>query len=469
MSDDLDFEDEIEAAPADRTLTDKGNAETFKELNDGRACWCATKPGSGWMVWDRYRWRPDMERMTTAWAMEVGGWWRKQAPAAPPAGSEDPLDKEQADRRKAILKHAARSESAGAVRSLLDLAQPMMAVPGERFDADDMLLCTPSHYYNLGDWKRSTPRPEKYSTRATSVDAGGDCPQWLAFLDRIMGGDQEMVTYLQKALGYCLTGSNAENCIFIAYGSGANGKSTFMDTIMHVFGEYALATRVETFMAQQQGSIPNAIAALDGARLVSCSETPEGGGLDEALVKQVSGGDLISARFLNREYFNFKPKFKLWMLTNHKPVIKGTDNGIWRRIRLIPFEVTIPLEQRDTGLTEKLKAEAGGILRWALAGLRLWREQGLKSPERIEAATEGYRSEMDILGEFLRDECEIGPSAFVSNTTLYSRYVEWAKANGLIPKSHKWLSRALMDKQYTQENGRAGRCWRGLTVRDRMA
>ena len=428
---DLDFEDEaVEAAPADRTLTDK---------------------------------------VTTSRAMEVGSWWRKQAPPAPPEGSGDALDEEQGKRRKAILKHAHRSESAGAVRAMLDLAQPMMAVATERFDADDMLLCTPSHYYNLSDWKRSAPRPEKYSTRATSVDAAGDCPQWLAFLGQIMGGDQEMVDYLQKALGYCLTGSNAENCIFIAYGSGANGKSTFIDTVMHVLGEYALATRVETFMAQQQGSIPNAIAALDGARLVSCSETPEGGGLDEALVKQVSGGDMISARFLNREYFTFKPKFKLWMLTNHKPIIKGTDNGIWRRIRLIPFEVTIPPEARDVGLADKLKAEAGGILKWMLAGLRLWREQGLKSPERIEAATEGYRSEMDILGEFLNDECMSGPGMFVNNTAIYGRYVEWSKANGLQPKSHKWLTRALMDKGYKQGTGHgSARMWSGLTVRDRM-
>lgn len=467
MNDDLDFTEDVDSAVTGApTLTDKGNAEVFAAQNAGAACWCASMPGDGWMTWDAYRWRPDMNRRTVQAAMQIGEWWRKQAPPAVPDGSSDPRDEEQAARRKAILSHAMRSESARAVRGMLDLAQPLMAVEAGRFDAGDMLLCTPARTYDLATWKHRAPAPGDYVTRATSVNVGGDCPTWIAFLDRIMGGDAEMVAYLQRVVGYCLTGSTAEQCIFIAHGSGANGKSTFMEAIAYVMGDYATTTSVDTFTARRQGAIPNDLAALAGARLVSCSETAEGGGLDEGLVKQISGGEQVSARFLQREFFTFTPKFKLWMLTNHKPIIKGTDNGIWRRIRLIPFDVTIPPEERDKDLPAKLRAEAGGILKWALSGLRQWREGGLKDPEKVKAATDSYRGEMDILGDFLNEMCLVGAGHKITNGLLYSTYSQWARDNGLQPKSHKWLTRALLDKGVQQSSCRSdGRMWIGVTLR----
>ena len=468
---DLGFDDDadvVEVLPTERTLTDKGNAEAVVDQFGGDLCWCDAMPGTGWMSWTGCRWEPDATREATRKALQVGAMWRKAAPPAPPADSDDPADEARMKRRKAILRHADRSESAASIRAMLDLAGPMLSVRRERFDQDDMLFTTPTRTYDFSAWKQYPPRPQDYITRAAAVDAGGDCPTWIAFLDKIMGGDQEMVAFLQRAVGYCLTGHTGEQCIFIAHGSGANGKSTFMDTISYIIGDYATTTSVETFVGRKQGAIPNDLAALAWARLVSCSETAEGGGLDESLIKQVTGGEKISARFLNREFFTFLPRFKLWMLTNHKPVIRGTDNGIWRRIRLIPFEVTIPEGERDKDLPAKLRAEAGGILRWALAGLREWKRLGgLMAPERVKAATEAYKGEMDILGDFIGEMCLTGTHHRISNGMLYGAYSQWAKDNGLMAKSHKWFSRALMDRGLKQEDVRkeGGRMWAGITLR----
>lgn len=468
MSDDLGFDEEfVEVLPTERTLTDKGNAEMIVDRFGSDLCWCDAMPGTGWMSWTGNRWESDVTRETTRKALQVGGMWREAAPAAPPADSEDPADEARMKRRKAILRHADRSESAASIRAMLDLAGPMLSVRRDLFDKDEMLFTTPTRTYDFNKWTHHKPRPKDYITRTSSVDADGDCPLWLAFLNRIMGGDQEMIDFLQRTVGYCLTGNINEHCVFIAHGSGANGKSTFMSTISYILGDYATTTSVETFMDRKQSAIPNDLAALAWARLVSCSETSEGGGLAEGRIKEIAGGDEICARFLNREFFTFRPKFKLWMLTNHKPVIKGTDNGIWRRIRLIPFEVTIPEEERDKDLTAKLRAEAPAILKWAMAGLReMKRIGGLKAPDRVMLATEAYRGEMDILGDFIEEMCLTGEIHRISNGMLYSSYNQWAKENGLTAKSHKWFSRALQDRGLKQSDSRAGgRMWAGITLR----
>jgi len=462
-----DENDDAAAAPTTRyTMTDKGNAEMIVSRFGADLCWCGTMSGGGWMSWTGTRWEPDSTREATRDALQIGQMWRATAPSAP-AGSESPEDVARLKRRQAILRHADRSESSGSIRAMLDLAGPMLSVRREQFDRDDMLLTTPTRTYDCSRWAQRNPEPGDYITRAAAVDAGGDCPLWLEFLDTIMGGDQEMVAFLRRAVGYCLTGLISENCVFIAHGSGANGKSTFMDTISYLMGDYATTTSVETFMARKPGGIPNDLAALAGARLVSCSETPEGGALDEGRIKEISGGDMISARFLHSEFFTFKPKFKLWILTNHKPVIRGTDNGIWRRIRLVPFEVTIPMEKRDKDLPTKLRAEAPGILAWALSGLREWRGGGLRPPQRVEEATDAYKGEMDILGDFIEEMCLTGDMHRVSNGMLYGSYSQWAKDNGLMAKSHKWFSRALMDRGLRQLDSRkdGGRMWASITLR----
>jgi putative DNA primase/helicase len=448
-------------------MTDLGNSRVFVDAFGRDLRWCGAMPGTGWMVWSGSHWQTDDTKQVQRFATQVADLWREAAPPEPDdtMGLTEEAEK-QRKRREAMMKHANRCESASSVRALVELASAdsRIAVKKEVWDADLWSFSTPKTTYNLHNMTMHRPRREDYATRQARVSAGGQgCPEWLEFLDTIMGGDAALVAFLQRAVGYCLTGSIKEQCMFIAYGRGANGKSTFMDTINYILGDYATTTAVETFVGRREGAIPNDLAALAGARLVTCSETGEGGGLDEALVKLVTGGDPITARFLNREFFNFIPAFKLWMLTNHKPIVKGTDEGIWRRLRMIPFTVTIPKEQRDKGLPERLRAEAPGILQWALEGLKEWRRIGLSPPEAVTKATEDYKQEMDILADFLLDCCTLDPALKITNKRLYAIYTSWAKDNGLTPRSHKWFSRALIDRGYQQDAGRSdGRSWCGI-------
>lgn len=432
--------------------TDLGNSRVFVRLHGRDVRWCPAMPGSGWMIWQGSRWVPDETRRTMQLAADVAVEWRNRADGDPK-----------------LLKHALRSESAGSIRALLDLAcsHRDVATKKDAWDADLWLFNTPDYTYAPLSLTRYPPRRTDLITRqaAVSADPDGGCPVWLGFLRRVMGGDEEMVSFLQRAVGYCLTGSIQEQCLFIAYGRGANGKSTFMDTVSYLLGDYAVTTPVETFVGRREGAIPNDLAALAGARLVTCSESTEGAGLDEGLVKLATGGDPISARFLNREFFSFIPRFKLWMLTNHKPVIRGTDEGIWRRLRLIPFLQVIPPEERDGQLPTKLRKEAPAILQWAIEGLKEWRRVGLAPPAAVLEATAEYRAEMDILGDFLTDCCTLGENLQTGNAEVYAAHRGWCRDNGLKEWSHKRLSRALMDRGITQAQVRGdGRVWRGLAL-----
>ncbi len=464
-------------------LTDLGNSRVFVQIFGKDLRWCGAMPGSGWMVWDKSRWRSDDTKLVLRHAAEVGPEWLHRMPDPLPVLSKErraAMEDEEVSKylmrqaeiegmREAYQKHAKRCEAAGSMKSLIELAaaHERIATRKDAWDADIWLFNTPDRTYDPRTMLSHPPKREELITRMATVgaDASEKCPTWLQFLSVAMDGDQDMVAFLQRAVGYCLTGSTGEQCLFIAYGRGANGKSTFMDTVSYLLGDYATTIGVETFVNRREGAIPNDLAALAGARLVVCSEGPEGGGLDEALVKLVTGGDPISARFLNREFFTFKPAFKLWMLTNHKPVIKGTDDGIWRRLRLVPFTVTIPKEERDPELPAKLKAEATAIMQWAVEGLKEWMRIGLAPPAKVLEATEDYRAEMDILGDFLEDKCCTGENLEATNKEVYGAYQEWAKSQGLGVRSQKWLSRALKDRGFKQAEGRAdGRKWVGFSV-----
>ncbi|MEC1197638.1 phage/plasmid primase, P4 family, partial [Bacillus paralicheniformis] len=227
----------------------------------------------------------------------------------------------------------------------------------------------------------------KISPIAYQSDA--DCPNWKAFLESIFIDDRgapnyEIIDFMQKAIGYSLTGDTTEQVMFFLFGNGRNGKSTFINTVQHLFGDYGRQTNSDTFIKKKNDSaINNDIARLDGARFVSAVESEEGQQLSESLVKQITGGEKMSARFLRQEYFEFTPEFKVFFTTNHKPIVKGSDEGIWRRIRLIPFTVTIPKEKVDKKLPQKLAAEMPGILRWAAEGCLKWQKEGLGEPEAI--------------------------------------------------------------------------------------
>ena len=261
-----------------------------------------------------------------------------------------------------------------------------------------------------------------------------DCPQWTAFLNQIFARDQDLIRYIQKAIGYSLTGATTEQCMFILHGSGRNGKSVFLDLINEIMGDYACNIQPQSIMVKNAfgGNQANSdIARLQGARFVTTTEPNEGMRFDEGLIKQLTGGDKITARFLYKDEFEFTPEFKIWIASNHKPIIRGRDDGIWRRMILIPFQVQIPIDKVDKYLKYKLRKELPGILNWAVQGCTLWQREGLKPPKVITNATKDYRSEMDVVATFIEECLKVtgNPNNEIRAKELYGLYKAWAIEN----------------------------------------
>ncbi len=301
-----------------------------------------------------------------------------------------------------------------------------------------------------------------------SYDSEAKCETWRAFLDKIMDGNTDLIEYLKRAVGYSLTGDTTEQCLFILHGSGANGKSTFVETIHTLLGDYAQKTETRSFMQQKNEGVRNDLARLKGVRFASAVEIMQGQRLNEALIKEATGGDRITARFLFKEYFEFRPEFKLFLACNHKPEIRGTDEGIWRRVKLVPFEVTIPPEQRDKRLLEKLETELPGILNWAMEGCQEWRRNGLQDPEEITAATASYRQEMDLLALFIDECCQLDEDGEVPTGKLFDAYEEWCKKNGEQPVKKRTFGTMMKERGLRSENktrdGKTKRHYVGISV-----
>jgi putative DNA primase/helicase len=295
-------------------------------------------------------------------------------------------------------------------------------------------------------------------TRLAAVDYDPDAPApaWHAFLERILGGDPELIAFVQRALGYALTGDTREQVLFILHGSGANGKSTLLEAVGGVMGDYALVTMVDTLMVRYGSTVPNDVARLRGARLVVAVEPEEGQRLAEGRVKQLTGGDRIAARFLRQEFFEFRPEFKLFLATNHKPDVRGTDDAIWRRVRMVPFAVRIPEAEQDKTLRDKLAAEAAGILAWLVRGCLDWQRDGLGLAPAVRAATAGYRAEMDRLAGFLEECCILRPDAQVTVKALYEAHVAWCTANGEPPLAKRTLCLRLRERGLEVRRGTGG-------------
>lgn len=274
-------------------------------------------------------------------------------------------------------------------------------LPGE-LDRDPWLLNVKNGTVDL---RTGELRPHKRDDLITKIvpveyDSEASCPTWLAFLNRIMDGNERLIAFLQRAAGYSLTASTQEQCFFLLYGTGANGKSVFLTTLLAVMGDYGIQAAPDLLLAKSGESHPTEVADLFGARLVVATETEAGRRLAENLVKQHTSGDRLKARFMRQDFFEFEATFKIWLATNNKPIVKGTDYAIWRRIKLIPFTVTIPPEERDKSLPAKLRQELHGILAWAVQICLEWQKYGLNEPQEVTAATCAYRDEQDILGSW---------------------------------------------------------------------
>jgi putative DNA primase/helicase len=279
-----------------------------------------------------------------------------------------------------------------------------------------------------------------------------------------MDGQAALITFLQRAVGYALTGDTSEHVLFLLHGTGRNGKSTFLETLHALLGDYAKQADFATFLARKHDTVRNDLAELQGARFVAAVEVEEGRRLAENLVKQLTGGDRIKARFLYQEYFEYVPQFKVFLACNHKPVIRGTDLAIWERIRLIPFTVTIPKAERDTHLLTKLLQELPGILAWAVQGCLAWQQHGLGEPQAVVQATGAYRAEMDLLGSFLEDTVVLGTHHQVTSKDLYTAYCTWCETNGETPMSKKALGSRLLERGCApvRLGPKQARGWQGL-------
>jgi len=404
-----------------------------------------------WLTWDGQRWADDNLRQAEAWMKET-----LQALAA------DALEIADDKTRKQTLRHALASEGAGRVRGGLDMAksEPGIPIDPDMLDPDPLLLNLANGTYDLATETRRPHDRQDLLTKLAPVthNETATSPTWDTFLERILP-DPNVRRYVQQLVGYSLTAKTGEQILPILYGSGANGKTTFLETIRTMLGDYGQVAPASVFVDQKEG-IPNDIARLRGARFVMVSEISEGKRLNEALVKRLTGGDTLTARFLRAEFFEFKPQFKAWLATNHKPEIRGTDEAIWRRIRLIPFTVTIPENERDEDFPNKLLAELPGILNWALAGYMDWTANRLTTPTSVLAATQEYRAESDLIGGFLAERCEHIPEGWVRNGEIHAAYNTWAAANGGDELTPKAFSQRMAEKGYRAHRTKsAGRVW----------
>ncbi len=366
-----------------------------------------------------------------------------------------PCDQDKME--KDFYKHIKNSRSNRAKKAMISETKHHVPVLPSEMDTHHFLLNTLNGTLNLRTGENGGHDPKHYLTKTTLCEYTdkADCPQWIRFLNDVFDGNREMLRYIQKAVGYSLTGSIKEQCVFFCYGTGRNGKRTFLNVLSDIMGSYAVNIQPETIMIRY-GSKDRAnsdIARLKGARLVTSAEPNEGMRINEGLLKQLTGGDKVTARYMYKELFEFTPEFKLWMATNHKPVIRGTDTGIWRRMHLIPFTVQIPEEQVDRQLPYKLREEYSAILAWAVEGCLLWQKEGLELPSAVQDAVKEYRSEMDVVSAWL-DECCIIGEGREKTTDLYQSYVQWAEENNEYKLSSRKFGQEMAKRfERTKNNG----------------
>lgn len=437
--------------------TDMGNATRFAKDHRGQALYV---PEQGkWFLWDGRRWALDLGPGVIALAKAtIRGIYAEAGYA------DDPKE------RRALAAHAVKSEQEARLRAAVFLAQsePGMSAPADELDRDPFAFNVLNGTVDLKTGQVRQARREDLITKLAPVtfDSEAACPRWDAFLERILGRDADLTAFLRRACGYSLTGSTRERVLFLLWGTGRNGKSTFLRVLMDILGDYALKTPASTLMARKGDAIPNDVARLKGARFVVAVETDRERRLAEALVKELTGGtDKIAARFMRAEWFDFAPEFKLFLATNHKPVVKDTSEAIWDRIRLIPFAVRIPEAEKDDVLAETLvREEAAGILAWAVRGALEWQQGGLGVPRIVRQATATYRAEQDLLGGFLHERCHVDPVASVGATELYKAYVSWCEESGDKPAPQRTVGLALAERGFMDDRTKHGRYRTGLRL-----
>lgn len=440
------------------SFDDTGNAEWFLDMFGDELRYNYTN--KQWMYYDGRKWCDDTTNRVKAYADKFIVEMHKQLIKE--------CDPDDSDMLKAIQKHIKSARSSKGKKALITEAEHMAPVEQRDLDSDIYLFNTPNGVLNMKTGEFLQHNADKLISKMSLTEYTDkcDCPLWAEFLETIFAGDKELIRYIQKAVGYSLTGSTAEQVAFFLYGTGGNGKGVFVETIAHIAGSYASNIQADSLMVKgntASGQANSDIARLAGARFVTSSEPNEGVKLNEGLIKQLTGEDRVTARRLYGNEFEFRPQFKIWLSTNHKPIIRGTDNGIWRRMRLIPFIVQIPEEKQDKNLKHKLLKETPGILAWAVEGFLMYLKEGLKVPESIKKATAEYRNEMDVVTAFLENCTKENENAEVGASELYKAYTDWANTNNEYIMSNRKFG-VEVSKKYGKFRKSTGQVYFGVEL-----
>jgi len=447
--------DEQPAAAQNFRLDDIGNAERFVAQHGQRVRY--VHKWGRWLIYDGRHWAADDNGLIEQLATQTTRSIYEEAAAAAQAGNEQ--------RAADLSKWARASANLSRRRAMLETAKsdPAVAIRFTELDKSPMLLNVQNGVINLETMELLPHDPALLITHCLPVvyDPVATCPRWERFLARILP-DEATRHFVQKAVGYSLSGLIVEQCLFFLYGLGANGKSTLLTILSDLLSGLAARIRAEPLLLKDRDAIPNDIAALTGARLVVTSELTGTRSLNESMVKDLTGDDSITARFLHQEFFTFTPIFKIWMYGNHKPGIRGTDDGIWRRIRLIPFTVQIPESERDGALLDKLRAELPGILTWSLAGWRAYQKDGLQASAAVSQATDAYREQSDALGQFLADCCLVQEGAICQSKLLHDAYGKWGGALTAVKFAQVMQERGFVKDKATDGPSKGRIVWQGI-------
>lgn len=446
---------DLKDAAREKTCTDDGNANRLVE-NFGKTLRFCHEWGK-WLIWDGTRWHEDTSQAIVAYAREIPGKIDDVASLA----SDD-------DARKVLQKWANASRNISRITAMHKLAESseIVGVHADKLDADPYAFNVANGTINLQSGGFSPHDKDDLITKLSPVtfNPRAQAPRWLHYLDGVFAGNQELIEFVQRCVGYSLTAKTIEQVFFILHGTQGTGKTTFIEILRWLFGDYARNADPKTFMEKPSNSRANPdIARLQGARFVSTSETEQSDKLAAALVKRLSGNTRITAARLYREEFEFDPVMKLWIDTNHKPRLSAQDDAIWARLVLIPFDVVFRHTERDIkGLKDLLKTELPGILKWAVDGAVIWQLRGLDRPALITDAVSEFQAESDALGHFVDDACIVAENASCGAAELYVSYVTWSENNGERPLSNRVFCQRMTERGFTQKRMKTGNRWFGI-------
>ena len=439
------------------TYGDIKNARAFASMWQGKLLYVIST--SKWLLWKSKGWQWCEKEEPHQYAKIVSNQLMQEAQV---------VFNVDTDKGKRFIQHAINSHNLPRIEAMLKLAisEPNMAATITELDDNSNLLGVDNGVVNLKTGQLLVNDPSMRITRfcSASYNSGATCDRWLTFLKEVFNADLDTIDTIQRALGYTLTGEITEEVMFICFGFGSNGKSVFNNVVATIYGDYSrmAPSTILTVRRSDDASPRNDLAALAGSRYVSVNELQAGDKLDEQIVKQLAGREPISARFLHKEFFEYIPTFKTWLRTNHKPIITGDDDGIWRRLVLIPFNRKFKDHEKDPYLQETLLTERDGILMWMIEGAMKWRKDGLKLSPKILAEHNTYRTESDLLGEFIADKCKLNPNSKVEQSFLFHQWQFWCSANGVRYNSKASFTRRLNERGFLETKSNGNRYYSGI-------